>query len=725
MKKLLSVFILCFLFSLVSCSDYENDRIATMSAEELAYNFPHLFDSPPPQEFVIDTEQDTVIFGKSGTLLAIEAGTFTDENGNPLKGKLTLNLKEALSLSEMLENKLTTQTQDGQILQSGGMFEFTAKSDKKGKINISKPIHAEVPTQQKIGDMSVYEGIQVSEDAPVQWKKEKELENWLTEIPLERLDFFPKNEGSFEKDGKRTIIIPADKIRTLETYYLGDSIRVIDINEENSSSFLEQNKKNFNQKNQDESIFRFVQYDENYDSAMADSVGIKPTICGISKYILEGLSDKKFQGTFISTYEFEKRLKVMNECCGNDLIAIYFKNLDKNLWESDKLAAEYLTKNKKCRAYIFEEFAAEKATKVKPKNKVNRALQKYIDKLFENKEKAWANFEKQYQKWDGRREELQKEVTDKYEAERKFGERMSYIFDLNRLGWTNIDKLLEYENQIAVSFDVNIKGLKLEDAARVFLIFPKDKVIIDLSRDEKGDFYVWQGNEKDKFMYLPENELIILKAVNTKNEQLYTGEVEATIKSKIKKSISISKTTDKEIAIYFKQFENKMETAFNQSIQFDLPIIQTIPPPIRTKNGQFYREDNSAKKFEQALAKHYESRPVLDDYAECCYEMDLVKGKQLFENECKQCHGFYQRVVGPALVPVIKNQPLNSLIYFTKQPERVMNNSEVGSRYYNMYREYWQYMPNFHHLSDDDIRSILYYVEKEATQNPYSELRKK
>lgn len=711
---------------MVSCSDSQNDKIANMSAEELAYNFPHLFDSPPPQEFVIDTEKDTVIFGKSGTLLAIEAGTFTDENGNPLKGNLTLNLKEALSLSEMLENKLTTQTQDGQILQSGGMFEFTAKSDKKGKINISKPIHAEVPTQQKIGDMSVYEGIQVNEDAPVQWKKEKELENWLTEIPLNELSFFPKNEGSFEKNGKRTIIIPADKIRTLETYYLGDSIRVIDINEDNSSSFLEENKTNFKQKNQFESVFRFVQIDENYDSAaMPDSVGAKPTICGISKYILEGLSDKKFEGTFISTYEFEKRVKVMNECCGNDLIAIYLKNLDKNLWESDKLAAEYLTKNKKCRAYIFEEFAKEKATKVKPTEKVNRALRKYIDKLFKNKEKAWANFEKKYQKWDGRREELQKEVTDKYETERKFSERMSYAFDLNRLGWTNIDKLLKYENQIEVSFDVNVKGLKLEEAARVFLIFPKDKVIIDLSRDEKGNFYVWQGNEKDKFMYLPENELLILKSVNTKNEQLYTGEVQTTTKSKIKQSISTSKTTDKEIAIYFKQFEDKVDIAFNQSIQFDLPVIQKIPPPAITKNGQFYREDNSAKKFEQALAKHYDSRPVLDDYAECCYTMDLVKGKQLFETECKQCHGFYERVVGPALVPAIKTQSLKSLIHFTKYPQMVIMDSDIGSRYYNMYSEYGQMMPNHEHLSDDDIRSILYYVEKKAIQNPYSELRKK
>ncbi|WP_338811794.1 cytochrome c [Bernardetia sp. Wsw4-3y2] len=709
MKKLLSVFIVVFVFCFTSCSDLENtqnNRIANMSAEELAYNFPHLFDSPPPQEFVIDTEQDTVIFGKSGTLLAIEAGTFTDENGKPLKGNLTLNLKEALSLSDMLENKLTTQTQHGQILQSGGMFEFTAKSDKKGKINISKPIHAEIPTQKKIGDMSVYEGIQVSEDAPVQWKKEKELENWLTEIPLDRLDFFPKNEGSFEKDGKRTIIIPADKIRTLETYYLGDSIRVIDINEENSSSFLEQNKKNPNQKNQSESIFRFVQDDEEKG---------KPTICGISKYILEGLSDKKFQGTFISTYEFEKRLKVMNECCGNDLIAIYLKNLDKNLWESDKLAAEYLTKNKKCRAYIFEEFAAEKATKVKPKGKVNRALQKHIDKLFKNKEKAWSKFEKDFDKWDKKREELQTEVVDKLENEKRFSERLNYSFDLNRLGWTNIDMLMKLENQIPVAFEVKVKGLELKEAGRVFLIFPNEKTIIDLSRNEKGHFYGKQGNEN--VIYLPKGVDIILKAVTEKNKQLYTGEIDLAIKSKIRETIKVVEITDKKVADRMKEFEQEIRT------------VQTISNPILTaipfnRNPIITRKDFSAKKFEQALENHYKSKPVLDDYKECCQAMDLVRGKQIFENDCKQCHAIHKKVVGPALKGSESRWGSRAAtINFIKYPEKtITGGNEYAAR---LYREYGQMMPNHHHLSNEDIGWVLDYIEKESRNYSYSDFKEK
>lgn len=662
MKKLLFVLIVVFAFCFTSCADYENtqnDRIANMSAEELAYNFPHLFDSPPPQEFVIDTEQDTVIFGKSGTLLAIEAGTFTDESGNPLKGNLTLNLKEALSLSEMLENKLTTQTQDGQILQSGGMFEFTAKSDKKGKINISKPIHAEVPTQQKIGDMSVYEGIQVSENAPVQWKKEKELENWLTEIPLERLDFFPPNPTS---------------IATIQT-------------------------NNFSK-----SIFRFVQDAEE-----------EPKVCGISKYILEGLSDKKFQGTFISTYEFEKRLKVMNECCGNDLIAIYLKNLDKNLWESDKLAAEYLTKNKKCRAYIFEEFAAEKATKVKPKDKVNRALRKYIDKLFKNKEKAWEKFKKDFDKWDKKREKLQTEVVEKLDNEKRFAERLNYSFNLNRLGWTNIDMLMKLENQIPVAFNIKVKDLELKEAGRVFLIFPNEKTIIDLSRNEKGHFYGKQGNEN--VIYLPKGVDIILKAVTEKNKQLYTGEIDLAIKSKIRETIKVVETTDKKVADRMKEFEQEIRTV--QTISN--PILTTIP---FNRNPIITRKDFSAKKFEQALENHYKSKPVLDDYKECCQAMDLVRGKQIFENDCKQCHAIHKKVVGPTLKgSEARWGSRAATINFIKYPEKTMTGgNEYAAR---LYREYGQVMPNHHHLSDDDIGWVLDYIEKESRNYSYSDFKEK
>ncbi|WP_375558641.1 c-type cytochrome [Bernardetia sp. OM2101] len=704
MKKLLSVFIVVFTFCFTSCSDSENtqnDRVANMSAEELAYNFPHLFDSPLPQEFVIDTEQDTVIFGKSGTLLAIEAGTFTDENGKPLKGNLTLNLKEALSLSEMLENKLTTQTQDGQILQSGGMFEFTAKSNKNGKINISKPIHAEVPTQKKIGDMSVYEGIQVNEDAPVQWKKEKELENWLTEIPLERLDFFPKNEDDVKKYSKREIIIPADKIRTLETYYLGDSIRVVydDLSGENSN--------NFNQKKQSQSIFHFVQDAEE-----------EPKVCGISKYILEGLSDKKFQGTFISTYEFEKRLKVMNECCGNDLIAIYLKNLDKNLWESDKLAAEYLTKNKKCRAYIFEEFAAEKATKIKPKGKVNRALQKYIDKLFKNKEKAWAKFEKDSDKWHKKQKKLQTEVVDKLENERKFAVRLRYAFDLIRFGWTNLDKLMKLDNQIQVTFDIKVKDLELKEEGRVFLIFPNEKTILDLSRNEKGNFY---GRQDDKdFIYLPKGIDIILKAVTEKNNQLYTGEIDLTIKSKIKKTIKIAETTDKKVADRIKEFEQKMTTVSETIVNEDnFVAFSSIIPRIT-------RKDFSAKKFEQALENHYKSKPVLDDYKECCHEMDLLKGKQLFEGQCKQCHAIHKKIVGPALAgSEFRWGNRQYLINFIKYPERTIVQEEENGYASRLYNEYGQMMPNHNHLSDEEISWVLDYIEKESRKYLYSDFKEK
>ncbi|WP_291721336.1 c-type cytochrome [Bernardetia sp.] len=708
--------VLSLLLSLLFCScDSQKDKLASMSAEELAFQFPHLFDAPPPQEFIINTEKDTVIFGKSGTLLAIEAGTFTDENEKILKGNLTLKLKEALSLSEMLEHKLTTQTTDGQVLQSGGMIELTAKTDKKGKINISKPIHAEIPTLKKDGNMAIYKGVQSSENTPVRWKKEKELENWLTEIPLEKLNFFPKNEIS--NNEQATIYIPVDKATKSKIEELSREYRVVLVNKKPDIS---------------ENIFHLVQNDFiMQDSiALSDSIAALPKngegrICGISKYILEGLSDKKFQGTFVSTYEFEKRVKAMNECCGNDLMAIYLKNLDKNLWEADKAAAEYLTKNKKCRAYVFEEFAKEKATKVKPQDKVNRALQKYIDKLFRNKEKAWEKFRKNYDKWEEKRQELQTDITEKMENERRFAERLNYSFDLNKFGWVNIDMLLKLPNQIPVTFDVKIKDLALKDAGRVFLIFPTDKVIIDLSRNEKGDFYGKQG-ESQEIIYLPEGREIVLKAVTQRNKQLYTGELNLVVKKKIKETIKVSETTDKEVASRIKKYEQKVtQSRFAAKGELVKDTIKSsLNITLNTRSSIVIRKDLSAKQFENALEKHYEKRPVLDDYAECCYEMDLVKGKQIFENECKQCHAIHKKIVGPALNGAESRWMYRiAIINFIKYPQKVIDGGNEYEQY--LYEEYGQYMPNYDHLSDGDISSVLYYIEKESRNYSYSDFLEK
>ena len=277
--------------------------------------------------------------------------------------------------------------------------------------------------------------------------------------------------------------------------------------------------------------------------------------------------------------------------------------------------------------------------------------------------------------------------------------------------------LSKLPNQIPVTFDIKVKDLSVKEAGRVFLIFPTDKIIIDLSRNEKGDFYGKQEGETKDIIYLPEGREIILKAVTEKNKELYTGEVNLLVKQKIKETIKVAKTTDEEVASKIKKYEQKVV-----QVQFSLP---TLPiTSTTTRIPIVIRQDLSAKQFEDALEKHYQKQPVLDDYAECCYEMDLVKGKELFESNCTQCHQVHKKVVGPDLAHVERRwRKRQNLIEFIKYPEKMITQEAQaeGGRASWLYEEYGQMMPNHNHLSDGDISSILYYIEKESENYSYSD----
>lgn len=55
-----------------------------------------------------------------------------------------------------------------------------------------------------------------------------------------------------------------------------------------------------------------------------------------------------------------------------------------------------------------------------------------------------------------------------------------------------------------------------------------------------------------------------------------------------------------------------------------------------------------------------------------------------------------------------------------------MESRETDNIYpYRLYEEYGQMMPNHDHLSDDDISSILDYIETESKKYSYSDFKEK
>jgi hypothetical protein len=115
-------------------------------------------DNIDAQSFTIDNNIDNIITGVQGTIVRIYKNTFVDQEGNPVKGKIEIVLKEALSPLDRVLGNLTT-TFENKPLETGGMIFIDALSGKKQlAIAADKSILIKMPTDSTLTNMSLFEG---------------------------------------------------------------------------------------------------------------------------------------------------------------------------------------------------------------------------------------------------------------------------------------------------------------------------------------------------------------------------------------------------------------------------------------------------------------------------------------------------------------------------------------------------------------------------------------
>lgn len=116
------------------------------------------------QSFTINTTKDTVIKTNAGIKIKFDANSIEAATQS-----VTIKIKEALDINDILKAGLTTQTKDG-ILSSDGMF----KIETEEKSAIKKPLQIEVPTNTFDNEMQVYKGVE--EDGQIVWQDPKSIE---------------------------------------------------------------------------------------------------------------------------------------------------------------------------------------------------------------------------------------------------------------------------------------------------------------------------------------------------------------------------------------------------------------------------------------------------------------------------------------------------------------------------------------------------------------------
>jgi hypothetical protein len=113
-----------------------------------------------PDEYTININRDTTLVTKNGALLKIPQGTLSSDQST-----VTLEIKEAYSLEQMIKTGLTTQAGD-EPLSSGGMIYINAKGGQN--VKIKQAIKVALPADYLNPEMKLYKG-QTTDDGSINW----------------------------------------------------------------------------------------------------------------------------------------------------------------------------------------------------------------------------------------------------------------------------------------------------------------------------------------------------------------------------------------------------------------------------------------------------------------------------------------------------------------------------------------------------------------------------
>jgi len=232
MYKRASFLILMPLLLCMSCSKgkKENKTVEnqTPGTDELSVSLEQVRASKlsnlPSQKFKVGLDSTSFVVCKKGLVLCIQPESFVDENGNPVKGQVDLEVKEVVTMQDFFDSGISTMSDD-KILQTAGSYFFEATQNGKPlKINSKGGgVFAAIPALQKDPDMRLFVGVPTSELATVNWKLDQNPEEDKIEpiepiAPKELLDpneSLSKDEVALEKQ----IQFTEEFIKRIETEF--------------------------------------------------------------------------------------------------------------------------------------------------------------------------------------------------------------------------------------------------------------------------------------------------------------------------------------------------------------------------------------------------------------------------------------------------------------------------------------------------------------------------
>nr|WP_319401796.1 hypothetical protein [uncultured Carboxylicivirga sp.] len=421
------------------------------------------------QRFKINSKSDTTIIGKRGTLIYIDSMSFKTKYGFEVKDSLLISVIEAVDINNIRALNLTTTSEHGIIESDGMLFINAQKEESQVYLKDQSKISILFPTSNRKADMTLWE-LDLNSKGN-HWNELQSIDRNLTPVDLKLLEFYPSvNNVVFGCGYLTDSLIEAGWTESTalicglilrDTVYYESGLKINQLEQE---------------------VIQF--YEQSYYNE------IYAIYNGIPSIYIEELYNENYRNTFIATKDFENRLNKIHKTCDEKVLKIYLENLDKNLWEADSLAAEYL-KTKNSEYYkIFENFTKQKLLKVRTNKKIERIVND-----------AKNRFQQIYK-------------VDSISKPEKFKNEVYYKFELSKLGWYNIDRYYKAETIEPVSLSVEIENLEIIDRISIYLSISEDKVNIPLAKS-KDHSWTYFGKKDVK---LPIGKMALVSGIAITDE---------------------------------------------------------------------------------------------------------------------------------------------------------------------------------------------------------------
>jgi hypothetical protein len=497
----------------------ERPRFAKAEAEPLFNNL-----LSKPQTVKLTNNRDTAITYQKGTVISIPQNAFVDKSGKTVEGEVTIEVVEALDISDFLSNNLQTIS-DGQLLESAGMIYINASANGEPlALAENTSLQIELPSNQEKNDFQVFQA-NYDENGEINWTAPTEIESTMIPLPLEELGL----------KYYKTISWNSATLMDVLDWNLTDTLRIDNSHFSNSYLATEEFEKRLLALKPEYWFWR-IKHDEFLDNYANGTLSAsqKSDIYWSAFWPVEPKQPKGSGQLYCKPLD------------------IYLQNTDKPLFYADSLVVDHLL-NKWVKdsvrfekgqnvygndlfAYLDRDYYGlglimeyQKAKKAFPKPYDPRGVDmSSANARAQLMEKGYTSEEayeqvlihQQRERIIKRRRDRKRAIEEQRHAEARTRKLFSSIFKVQKLGWVNLDRFYNDPNAEEVVLFVETKSeVDSLDYTSVTMVIPSLSVAVNAHLMENGKYRF----TKDSEMYrkLPIGANAILVAMANKGNQPY------------------------------------------------------------------------------------------------------------------------------------------------------------------------------------------------------------